>query len=61
MEDFVVIYIDDNGNITEIPTKYLDEKLVVELEHFSEYAIVKKADLKAGEAKKEAGCYYPWW
>lgn len=53
MEDFVVVYIDDNGNITEIPTKYLDEKLVVELEHFSEYAIVKKADLKAGEAKKE--------
>ena len=49
MEDFVVVYIDDNGNITEIPTKYLDEKLVVELEHFSEYAIVKKADLKAGE------------
>lgn len=52
IEEFVVVYIDVNGNITEIPTKYLDNNLVVELEHFSEYAVVKKSDLEAGESSK---------
>ena len=39
--DYQVIYISDNGKIENIPTTYKDGCIVVELEHFSEYAIVK--------------------
>ena len=39
--DYKVIYIADDGQITDIETKYVDGALVLELEHFSEYAIVK--------------------
>ena len=39
--DYKFIYIDDNGNVTEMPYEYLDESVVVELEHFSEYAIAR--------------------
>ena len=41
-DDYIVVYIDDEGKIVEIPAKYVDGTFVVELEHFSEYAIVKK-------------------
>lgn len=45
-EDYVVIYIADDGKVTEIPTKYENGKIIVELEHFSEYAIVKNVEVK---------------
>ena len=45
-EEYVVIYIADDGKITEIPTKYKDGIITVELEHFSEYAIVKNVEVK---------------
>ena len=39
--DYKVVYLADDGKVTVIPSKYVDGKIVVELEHFSEYAIVK--------------------
>ncbi len=41
VEDYKVVYISDDGKVEEIPFKYVDGKIVLELEHFSEYAIVK--------------------
>ena len=46
--DYTVIYIADDGTITEIPTRYVDGFIIVELEHFSEYAIVKVATIEDG-------------
>lgn len=50
--DYKFVYIDDNGKVTEIPSKYFDGVMVVELEHFSEYAIVReeKKETTSGEA-----------
>lgn len=44
--DYKVIYIADDGKVTDIVTKYIDGALIVELEHFSEYAIVKVSTIK---------------
>ena len=41
--DYKVIYIADDGSTENIVTEYVEGYLVVELEHFSEYAIVKAA------------------
>lgn len=43
-EDYKIIYIADDGSIQEIDTKYIDGNLVVELEHFSDYAVIKVAE-----------------
>lgn len=40
-EDYTIVYIADNGEIEELETKYINGNLVVEIEHFSEYAVVK--------------------
>ena len=40
--DYKVYYVADDGKVTAIPTRYVKEKLVVELEHFSEYVVVKE-------------------
>ena len=42
--DYQVIYIADDGKIENIPTTYNAGYIEVELEHFSEYAIVKLAE-----------------
>ena len=39
--EYKVVYIADDGKVTVVPSKYVNGKMVVELEHFSEYAIVK--------------------
>lgn len=41
--DYKVIYIADDGKVEDIATTYVDGCLVIELEHFSEYAIVKNS------------------
>lgn len=46
LEDYVVIYIADDGTIQKVPTKVVDGKLVFDIEHFSEYAVVKKEVVK---------------
>ena len=38
--DYKVFYIADDGSISEVLTQYVDGKIVVELEHFSEYALI---------------------
>ena len=38
--DYKIIYIADDGSIEELDTTYVNGELVVELEHFSEYAVV---------------------
>ena len=40
--DYKVYYIADDGKVTAVPTRYVKGKLVVELEHFSEYVVVKE-------------------
>lgn len=40
--DYKVYYVADDGKVEAIPTRYVKEKLVVELEHFSEYVVVKE-------------------
>ena len=52
--DYKFIYIDDNGNVTEMPYKYIDGVVVVELEHFSEYAIAKTVAKDEGEKAPES-------
>lgn len=46
LEDYIVIYIADDGTIQKVPTKAVDGNLVFEIEHFSEYAVVKKEAVK---------------
>ena len=41
-----MIYIADDGTIQKVPTKVVDGKLVFDIEHFSEYAVVKKEVVK---------------
>ncbi len=40
--DYKIYYVADDGKVTAIPTRYVKGKLVVELEHFSEYVVVKE-------------------
>ncbi len=54
VEDYKVVYIADDGKIEEIPFKYVDGKIVLELEHFSEYAIVKDVATSAEGEKDES-------
>ena len=50
--DYKFVFIDDNGKVTEIPSKYFDGVMVVELEHFSEYAIVREEKKETTEENK---------
>lgn len=40
--DYKVYYVADDGKVEAIPTRYVKGNLVVELEHFSEYVVVKE-------------------
>lgn len=52
--DYKLIYITDDGKVEEIKSKYVDGVLVAELEHFSEYAIVKDAKTVSGTGSSSA-------
>ena len=41
--DYVVLFIDDDGSVTEIATEFVDGHLVFALEHFSDYVVVNTA------------------
>ena len=43
--DYTIVYIANDGSKLRIPTKVVDGALVFEIEHFSEYAVVKTADV----------------
>lgn len=43
--DYTIVYIANDGSMLRIPTKVVDGALVFEIEHFSEYAVVKTADV----------------
>lgn len=43
--DYTIVYIAYDGSMLRIPTKDVDGALVFEIEHFSEYAVVKRADV----------------
>lgn len=51
--DYKVIYIADDGKVEDIVTKYIDGALIIELEHFSEYAIVKVDTNKDDQKESE--------
>ncbi len=40
-EDYVVLFIADDGTISEVPSQYVDGSMVMELAHLSDYAIAK--------------------
>ena len=40
-KDYKVLYVADDGKIEKIPTQFKDNCIIMELEHFSEYVIVK--------------------
>ena len=56
LSDYTVIYLKDNGAVEILDTAVVSNGLVVELEHFSDYAIVKKtvAEANIEEINKEA-------
>jgi len=41
--DYAVLFIDDDGSVTEIETEFVDGHLVFALEHFSDYVVVNTA------------------
>ncbi len=49
LADYLLIHIKDNGAVERIPTKAGIDQLIAELEHFSEYAVMRTADLDAVE------------
>lgn len=40
-KDYKVLYVADDGKIEEIPTQFKDNCIIMELEHFSQYVIVR--------------------
>ena len=47
-KDYKVLYVADDGKIEEIPTQFKDNCIIMELEHFSEYVIVKDVAVQDG-------------
>lgn len=47
-KDYKVLYVADDGKIEEIPTQFKDNCIIMELEHFSEYVIVKDVATQSG-------------
>ena len=47
--DYKVLYVADDGTTAEIPTTYEDGCLVIVLEHFSDYVIVKTKTVTLGD------------
>lgn len=54
MTDLQVVYIDDNGNVTIIPSEVKDGKIVFVTDHFSYYGVVGKAET-AGSGTPQTG------
>lgn len=56
LSDYTVIYLKENGAVEILDTAVVSNGLAVELEHFSDYAIVKKtvAEANIEEINKEA-------
>lgn len=56
LSDYVIVYIKDNGAVEVFDTTVVPNGLAVVLEHFSDYAIVKKtvAETVVDEINKEA-------
>ena len=55
LSDYVIVYIQDNGKVEVLDTTVVSNGLAVSLEHFSDYAIVKKTvvDSVVDEINKE--------
>ncbi len=49
LADYILVHIKDDGAIERIPTRAGVDQLLAELEHFSEYAVVRIADLEAAD------------
>lgn len=47
-KDYKVLYVAEDGKIEEIPTQFKDNCIIMELEHFSEYVIVKDVATQSG-------------
>ncbi|RGU91670.1 hypothetical protein DWW31_13730 [Clostridium sp. AF15-17LB] len=47
MTDLQVVYIDDNGNVTIIPSQIMDGKIIFITDHFSLYGVIGKGESAA--------------
>ena len=43
-QDYHVYYVADNGEMTLVPSAYADKHMIIETDHFSEYAIVYEGE-----------------
>ncbi|MBQ7816583.1 MAG: hypothetical protein IJ339_04425, partial [Oscillospiraceae bacterium] len=50
-EDHSVYFIDDNGEVTKVPSEYVDGHMVFTTSHFSDYAIVYEGAALGGETE----------
>jgi len=53
LSNYTIIHIDDEGKVTNVPTKYENGYLVADLQHFSEYAIEDTHEHEAGDVVVE--------
>lgn len=52
-EDCKVVYIDSNGNVTDMNAVYKDGYMVFTTDHFSYYALVEQQDLLVGDVNSD--------
>lgn len=51
MSDLKIIYIDDNGNATVIPSQIIDGKIIFTTDHFSYYGVIGKVKTDSNPSK----------
>ena len=62
MTDLKVVYIDDDGNVTIIPSQIIDGKIVFVTEHFSYYGVIRSKDALVGLPKTgDDSSPWVWW
>lgn len=62
MTDLKVVYIDDDGNVTIIPSQIIDGKIVFVTDHFSYYGVIRSKDALVGLPKTgDDSSMWVWW
>ncbi|MEA4970636.1 MAG: hypothetical protein VB051_08935 [Candidatus Pelethousia sp.] len=62
MTDLKVVYIDDDGNATIIPSQIIDGKIVFVTEHFSYYGVIRSKNALVGVPKTgDDSSLGVWW
>lgn len=62
MTDLKVVYIDDDGNVTIIPSQIIDGKIVFVTDHFSYYGVIRSKGALIGLPKTgDDSSPWGWW